>query len=206
MEEIEDTIGVFAQEAQEAVLVTHDDLVDKAIAIAKKIIRPWESLSFRSYPDPDSEMGKALTRIGKAREYREGKYELPEEFLKLNPEPVTIGYGQTFKGLKLGTEWTLQQCEEALEKQLRIRVQQILKVAPLLGKHSPEKLAACLSLQYNIGQEQFAKSTLVKYLNMDDMQHAAAEFSKWNIDNGHVVQGLTNRRMVERDLFVSVKE
>lgn len=182
------------------------ELIDTAVKIAKKFIKPQEGLSLLSYPDPDSEMGKALTAHGQAKNYRDGKFTLPESFLKLSPEPITIGFGETFKGLKLGVVWTLEQAETALDVQVKKRVMEVLKATPALSKHSPEKLAACVSLQYNIGASAFASSTLVKMLNKNDMTAAALEFPRWNKDNGHTVQGLTNRRAAEVALFNSVRE
>ena len=183
-----------------------EQLIATAVRIAKKFIKPQEGLSLRAYPDADSPMGKALTLHGKAQEYRDGVYKLPESFLELDPEPVTIGYGHTEEGLKLGVTWTLEQAEDALSEQIATRIRDVLHVAPTLLNHSPEKLAACVSLQYNIGKAAFAGSTLCKYLNKDDMVNAAKEFPKWNIDNGHIVQGLVNRRSAEVALFNSVKE
>ena len=182
-----------------------EELITAATAIAKKFIRPQEGLSLRAYPDPNSDMGKALTTIGKAKAYRDGTFSLTKELASLNPEPITIGYGQTFKGLKLGTVWLLEQAENALTEQVATRVAQVLKDAPNLLKHSPEKLAACVSLQYNVGADAFKTSTLAKLIAKDDMIGAAEQFPRWNQDNGKIVQGLVNRRKQEQDLFKSVR-
>ena len=182
-----------------------EELVVAAIKIAKKFIRPAEELSLRAYPDPHSPLGEVLETHLKARAYRDGKFAIPAEWMKLSAEPVTIGYGSTFKGLKLGTVWTLEQAESALDEQVRVRVEQVIKSAPCLLKHSPEKLAACVSLQFNIGATAFASSTLVKLLNKEDMQGAADQFPRWNLAQGKVSNGLINRRKAERDLFLSVR-
>ncbi len=182
-----------------------EELTTVATRIAKKFIKPIEELSLRAYPDPNSPLGKALTEHNQAKAYRDGKFVIPKEWLKLSPEPVTIGWGDTAKGLKLGTVWTLEQCEKAMDEELATRIQHILKVAPTLLEHSPEKLAAVLSLHYNIGEDAFAKSTLVKLLNKEDMVGAADQFPRWNMDNGKVINGLTIRRKAERDLFISVR-
>ena len=182
-----------------------EELIAAATKMAKKFIRPAEELSLRAYPDPYSALGKVLETHLKARAYRDGKFIIPADWLKLSPEPVTIGYGSTFKGLKLGTVWTLEQAESALDHAVVIRIGQVLKAAPVLLNHSPEKLAACVSLQYNIGESAFAQSTLVKLLNQEDMQGAADQFPRWNKAKGQVSNGLTNRRAAERALFVSVK-
>ena len=184
--------------------MNQEQLVAQAVNIAKKFIKPQEGLCLISYPDPASTMSKALSNAGKLVLYKQGKFELTKEFLKLDPEPVTIGWGQT-GGIKLGTEWTLEQAEEALSKQVTTRALDVLKSAPNLLKHSPEKLAACISLQFNIGSSAFKNSTVAKKIAQEDMQGAAAAFKLWNQAQGRVMQGLVNRRQAEVDLFLSVK-
>lgn len=182
-----------------------EELIVAATKIAKKFIKPIEELSLRAYPDPNSPLGQALTAHNQAKAYRDGKFTIPKEWSKLSPEPVTIGWGDTAKGLKLGTVWTLEQCEKAMDEELSARIKEVLNVCPVLLKHSPEKLAACVSLHYNIGDTAFDKSTLVKLLNKEDIQGAADQFPRWNMDNGKVINGLTIRRKAERDLFLSVR-
>jgi lysozyme len=45
---------------------------------------------------------------------------------------------------------------------------------------------------------------MLKLLNKGDFAGAAAEFPKWNKDNGKVVKGLTNRRLREQALFLTL--
>ena len=183
-------------------------LIEQAVKIAKKLLRPIESLELHAYPDPLSPMSLALDRQGKLALYKAGKFTLTKELLALSPEPVSIGYGFT-GGIKLGDVWTLEQAEKALEDQVRVRVEAVLKAAPNLAKHSAEKLAACVSLQYNIGENGFKSSSVAKCVAAEDMQGAADAFPLWNKGrvNGQlvVVQGLVNRRKTERDLFLSVR-
>lgn len=181
-----------------------EQLIAQAVSIAKKFIKPQEGLCLISYPDPASTMSKALSNAGKLVLYKQGKFELTKEFLKLDPEPVTIGFGET-GGIKLGTVWSLEQAEEALSRQVTTRALDVLKSAPNLLKHSPEKLAACISLQFNIGSTAFKNSTVAKKIAQEDMQAAAAAFKLWNQAQGKVMQGLINRRQSEVDLFLSVK-
>ena len=184
--------------------MNQEQLVAQAVNIAKKFIKPQEGLCLISYPDPASTMSKALSNAGKLVLYKQGKFELTKEFLKLDPEPVTIGWGQT-GGIKLGTVWSIEQAEEALSQQVTARALDVLKSAPNLLKHSPEKLAACISLQFNIGSSAFKNSTVAKKIAQEDMQGAAAAFKLWNQAQGKVMQGLINRRQAEVDLFLSVK-
>ena len=60
---------------------------------------------------------------------------------------------------------------------------------------------ALVSLAYNIGTGALKESTLLKKLNEADYKGAAAQFNVWNKGGGKVIQGLVNRRAVERKLF-----
>jgi lysozyme len=55
---------------------------------------------------------------------------------------------------------------------------------------------------FNIGEGNFAKSTLLKKINAHDYLGASAEFLKWSKANGKVMLGLTRRRAAERDHFL----
>ena len=46
-------------------------------------------------------------------------------------------------------------------------------------------------------------STLLKKLNAADLDGAANEFLKWNQAKGKVLDGLTERRKSERELFLA---
>lgn len=62
---------------------------------------------------------------------------------------------------------------------------------------------ALVSLTYNIGQNAFRNSTLLKKLNQSNYHDAANELLRWNRAGGKVVQGLVNRRKDENALFLS---
>lgn len=111
----------------------------------------------------------------------------------------TIGWGHT-RGVTLGETCTQAQADSWLLGDLTEAEDCISdKVTATLAQNQFDAVA---SLVYNIGGEQFAKSTLLKYLNQNKMQMAASEFLRWNHDNGVVVLGLVRRRKAERDLFV----
>lgn len=60
---------------------------------------------------------------------------------------------------------------------------------------------ALVSLAYNIGTSAFSKSTLIQKLNKGDYRGAADQFDVWINAGGKRMQGLVNRRAVERKLF-----
>lgn len=115
----------------------------------------------------------------------------------------TIGWGQT-EGVKLGMEWTKQQADMDLCATLKERCEQVLSVCT--DEPSPYELGAMVSLQYNIGQAAFAKSSVLKAHNRNDPQSASRAFGLWNkaTVNGvkQELRGLTARRAAEAALYL----
>lgn len=114
----------------------------------------------------------------------------------------TIGYG-TIKWLgkpvEQGMTMTEKEAELALQADLawaQTAVNKLVK-APL----SQNMFDALVSFVYNIGENAFMKSTLLRKLNARDYKGAAQEFLRWKFDNGKEIQGLLNRRIKEKALF-----
>lgn len=113
----------------------------------------------------------------------------------------TVGWGHTGNDIGPSTVWTQEQADEALKWDL-YRVYAPVRV--LVGNGtSIHQLEAMASLAYNIGISAFRKSTLLKKFNKEDVLGAADQFLVWNKVKGKVVDGLTNRRKKERELFLS---
>lgn len=63
---------------------------------------------------------------------------------------------------------------------------------------------ACVSLCYNIGQDNFSTSTLVKMLNAGSAPDIIAlQFLRWNRAKDKPLAGLTRRRKAEMALFLT---
>ncbi len=81
-------------------------------------------------------------------------------------------------------------------------IKKYVKVSLTQNQHD-----ALVSFIYNLGETNFAKSTLLKKLNVNDFAGAANEFKNWNKErkNGLLVANdvLTARREKERQLFLS---
>jgi lysozyme len=64
------------------------------------------------------------------------------------------------------------------------------------------QMAALTSFAYNVGSDNFRKSTLLKLVNiLPENPKIRDEFSKWNKGGGRVLRGLTNRRLEEAALY-----
>ncbi|NNP73790.1 lysozyme [Acinetobacter defluvii] len=115
----------------------------------------------------------------------------------------TIGYGTTRypdqTPVKAFDTCSVQQANSYMQHDLQKfenAVTQSVKV--LLNQN---QFDALVSLSYNIGINAFKNSTLLRYLNVADYQKAAQQFDVWVYANGKRMQGLSNRRAVERALF-----
>jgi lysozyme len=113
----------------------------------------------------------------------------------------TIGVGHTgpevVKGLRASAEqireWLRVDVEEAEEI-----VERLVKV-PL----NQNQFDALVSFVFNIGEGQFASSTLLKKLNAGDYEGAAGQFKRWVFDNGKQQPGLVKRRSSEEATFLA---
>jgi lysozyme len=134
------------------------------------------------------------------------------EGLKLKPylcpaKIPTIGYGNTYypdgkRVTLLDKDITKQQAFDMFKE-----------VANRFGKRVNELVTsninqnqfnALVSFAYNVGTGNFSSSTLLKKVNRnpDDLT-IKDEFLRWNKAGGKVLNGLTNRRNEEADLYFS---
>ena len=118
----------------------------------------------------------------------------------------TIGYGSTY--CICGAKITMQSkpiTEEIAEFMLKVNsqiyVDAVTKAVTTVSTQN--QFDAMVSLCYNIGVTNFSNSTLVKKMNLGDVQGAADQFTVWRLAGGRVLQGLVNRRAKERALFLS---
>ena len=94
----------------------------------------------------------------------------------------------TLEQAKFYMSHDLKQFEHAVDQAVKVSIDQ-------------NQFDALVSLTYNIGAGAFRNSTLLKKLNVGDYHGASAQFDVWNKASGRVLQGLVNRRSVERTLF-----
>jgi lysozyme len=119
----------------------------------------------------------------------------------------TIGYGNTrnpYTGVpikqgdtitkKEALDW-LRLITAATEKQVKAK----LKV-----KQNDRQISALTSLAYNIGLGAFGRSRLLELINTGAKPNdIAAQFIRWNKVNKKEVPGLTRRRQLEAELYLS---
>lgn len=180
---------------------------EQAVKIAVKIIKIFEGFCAYAYPDPGSDLYKALARHGMIQKYMAGTIrwkDLPKNFQALDGKPFTIGYGET-KGITKDTVWTLEQATTALEARAREFMAEAIKDCPKLVTESPERIAAITSLAYNIGNEAFATSTACKRIMAQDDNNVPEAMQRYNKSGGKIMDGLVKRRQIEANLWRSTK-
>lgn len=133
------------------------------------------------------------------------------EGLRLNayPDPVTKGapwticYGETL-GISKGDKRTVEQCKamlrQAIEKRYGPGLDSCIKNTAAL---SDKTYVAFLSLEYNIGQGAFCKSSIVRHVNAGNLRAACDAILLYNKAGGKVIPGLVKRRNEERKLCLS---
>ena len=110
----------------------------------------------------------------------------------------TIGYGHT-KGVKMGQVITEEQATAFLVEDLNDAEQAVIRHK--LNTNQTQ-FDALVSLVFNIGSGNFAKSTLLKKAKVNSNDGSIAdEFRKWVYAGGVVLPGLIKRREAEQRLY-----
>jgi lysozyme len=118
----------------------------------------------------------------------------------------TIGYGSTFNFDQNRPVIATDVIDDTtalnwLRKEISNRSAEIKKLIKVPVNQN--MLDSLISLAFNIGTGAFKKSTLLRLLNAGSNKNLVAdEFLKWNKVKGNIVPGLTNRRILEKELFL----
>lgn len=111
----------------------------------------------------------------------------------------TIGYGHT-RGVKIGDKITQAQADAWLIEDMKSAENDVTRLAKVALTQN--QFNACVDFVFNLGGTNFAKSTLLKFINEGKFKEAANEFPKWNKCAGKELVGLTRRRLAEQSLFL----
>jgi lysozyme len=118
----------------------------------------------------------------------------------------TIGFGSTF--YENGTRVTLKDAPITKERALQLFKVTLKQYTSAVDKNvtvplTQNEFDALVEFTYNVGVAAFKGSTLLKRLNAGaPKDQVAAQFLRWNKDEGKVVPGLTNRRKRESTKFL----
>lgn len=112
----------------------------------------------------------------------------------------TIGFGATGPDVRMGMTWTQAQADARLEVDLNRFAQ---GVTASIGPHptTQGQFDAMTAFAFNVGLENFKRSTLLRKHQDGDKVGAALQFARWNKAAGKVLPGLTRRRAAEAALY-----
>lgn len=117
-----------------------------------------------------------------------------------NGLPWTIGYGHT-KGVKKGDKITVSQAEAFLVEDLK---QSEAVIKKYVTTHLNEnQYGALVSFIHNIGEKQFAKSSVLKYINQNRLDEVPGRMALYRMNDGKVMAGLVRRRASEGELWMT---
>lgn len=104
-------------------------------------------------------------------------------------------YGHDDQTMTPGKRFTAAECQAMLDEDLLKHTEAIDCIKRPL---SDGQKAAFLSFAFNVGNNAFCGSTLVRKANAGDMAGACAELSRWTLAGGKELPGLVRRRAAER--------
>ena len=104
-------------------------------------------------------------------------------------------YGHDDQTMTPGKRFTAAECQAMLDEDLLNQAEAIDCIKRPL---TDGQKAAFLSFAFNVGNNAFCGSTLVRKANAGDMAGACAELSRWTLAGGKELPGLVRRRAAER--------
>jgi lysozyme len=116
-------------------------------------------------------------------------------------DPWTIGYGHTGPDVYSGLVITQDRADALLRADMTRAVDAVNRLvsAPV----DQYQFDALCDFAFNCGSGNFAKSTLLIYVNQGRFEEADAEFGKWIRGGGRVLPGLVKRRALESKWFAT---
>ncbi|HEY5329915.1 MAG TPA: lysozyme [Acidobacteriaceae bacterium] len=112
----------------------------------------------------------------------------------------TVGYGHTGPDLLAGMKISQADADALLRADLSAAVGCVNR--GVTKEISQAQFDALVDFCFNVGQGNFLRSSLLRYVNQGEFESAAAQFLLWVNAGGKRVEGLARRRQAERAMFV----
>ena len=111
----------------------------------------------------------------------------------------TIGYGHT-----AGVHARMTCTQTQAEAWLLCDVQEAVNAANrlILVLLTQCEFDAVVDFIFNVGQGNFAESTILRLLNAGDFEAAACQFEHWDLCDGKIIAGLLRRREAGKQEFL----
>ncbi|BEV73013.1 MULTISPECIES: lysozyme [unclassified Paludibacterium] len=114
----------------------------------------------------------------------------------------TIGYGHLIgQSERFDRPLSRGEADSLLRADLR-SAERAVRQLVRYGGLTQSQFDALVSFVFNLGAGRLRQSTLLRYLNVGNVPHAAEQFMVWDKAGGKVLPGLTRRRHAERSLFL----
>ena len=114
--------------------------------------------------------------------------------------PWTIGWGSTGPDVKEGVVWTQKQADARFASDLGRFEKAVAVMAPVTTQG---QFDALVSFAYNVGLSALNDSTLLRLHKTGDYAGAAAQFARWDKNDGKTMRGLTRRRAAEAKRYAA---
>jgi lysozyme len=111
----------------------------------------------------------------------------------------TVCFGET-RGVKMGDQYTVDECKKMLGKALTEFEAGMLKCLKNPAAIPDKTYVAFLSFAYNVGIHGACKSSIFRAANAGDLKTACNRLPLWNKAGGRTIRGLVKRRDDERAL------
>jgi len=111
---------------------------------------------------------------------------------------LTIGYGST-GGIKPGQTITQTEAEAMLVDDLDAAADAVVKMVTV--SLTQGQFDALVDFVFNLGEGRLRDSTLLRLLNQERYDEAAAQLKFWVMAGGQQLPGLVTRRAAERAMF-----
>lgn len=112
---------------------------------------------------------------------------------------LTIGYGHT-QGVEEDDTCTMEEAVEFLKKDVENAERAINDLVKC--ELNQNQFDALVSFVYNIGRENFRRSSMLKFLNSAHYPLSAGQFDRWVYARKNRSNGLVARRAAEKKLFL----
>ena len=115
---------------------------------------------------------------------------------------LTVGYGHTRRVDPTKTI-TVEDAENLLKEDVDVASAAVNHY--VTNTITQPEFDALTDFCFNLGETNFKESTLLKLINNGKFAEASEEFEKWNHCAGKVLDGLTKRRQMEKQHFLTIK-
>lgn len=121
-------------------------------------------------------------------------------YLPTSSDRPTLGWGCAGPDIHLGMTWTQAQADARFDRDLGDFA---ASVNSLVNGHptTQNQFDALCSFAYNEGAHNLATSTLLRLHNAGNYHGAQAQFARWDLQDGKILNGLVRRRAQEAALY-----